>query len=89
MVSMTRSTPVHAPPAPGVIPNTIMVPVSSGSRVASDPNTAPLQASSCGERQGDTLRRGGSSVARGETVREVAVRCLADGALREIASQER
>ena len=36
-----------------------------------------------------TLWEDGSSVAGDETVREVAVRRVADGALREVASQER
>jgi uncharacterized integral membrane protein len=61
MVSMTRSTPDHAAPALGVIPNTITEPVSSGSPVASDPNVAPVQASAAtadgGETRAEHFRR--------------------------------
>jgi hypothetical protein len=36
-----------------------------------------------------SIRRNGSSVAKDETVREIAVRRVAGGALREVPSQER
>jgi hypothetical protein len=38
---------------------------------------------------GCSLERNGASVAEDETVREIAVRRVAGGALREVASQER
>jgi serine/threonine-protein kinase RsbW len=38
----TRSTPVDSP-APGVIPDTILRPVSNGAAVATDPDIAPAQ----------------------------------------------
>jgi uncharacterized integral membrane protein len=44
MLSKTRGTPVYSP-APGVIPDTITGPVSSGSAVATDSDVAPAQPS--------------------------------------------
>ena len=59
MLSKTRST-VHSP-APGVIPDTITDPVSNGSRVGADHDSAPERQSAApasgGETRGQHFRR--------------------------------
>lgn len=64
MLSKSPSTPVYSP-APGVIPDTIGVPVNNGLAVATEPDVAPARASAARTRGGET---------RGERFRRLAHR---------------